>query len=212
MRAAGARLVVCGHEVHHQTGSMLADHDLDVAIGTEHLFDDLDHALEWCESHVLASQALAHAAQARELARHELDLCRGLTPDESALVQDSLVLATYQDREAVFTEGEPGDALYVIARGSASVRLHAGEHPGPGIRLMSFSVGTLFGEMAILDREPRSATVVADGPLACYRLSHDAFERLVAAHPRIGMVLLANIGRELSFRMRRANRTLASRN
>lgn len=211
VRAAGARLVICGQDVHHQTGSMLADHDLDEALGAEHLFPDLDHALEWCEAHVLAAEALDHVAQGRALALHELDLCRGLTEAETRQLQDAVALKTYEDGAVVFSEGEPGDALYVIAHGAATVRLRAGEHPGPGIRLMTFSAGTLFGEMAILDHEARSATVVADGRLACYVLSREAFDRLVEAHPRIGMVMLANIGRELSFRMRRANRTLASR-
>ena len=86
----------------------------------------------------------------------------------------------------------------------------AGDGERHSLRLMTFSRGTLFGEMALLDREPRLATVVADTPLVCYALSREAFERLVDAHPAIGRVMLANLARELSLRMRRANRTLAS--
>jgi CRP-like cAMP-binding protein len=103
--------------------------------------------------------------------------------------------------------GEDGDALYVIARGSASVWLRdpeAGQR-----RLMTFSQGTFFGEMALLDRERRSATVTADERLVCYVLDRASFERLAQSHPRAGIAILSNVGRELSQRMRRTNRTLA---
>jgi CRP-like cAMP-binding protein len=73
---------------------------------------------------------------------------------------------------------------------------------------VTFSAGTVFGEMALLDREPRSATVTADEALVCYMLDQHSFERLAAAHPSIGMALLANLGRALSLRLRETNRTL----
>ncbi len=73
---------------------------------------------------------------------------------------------------------------------------------------MTFSQGTFFGEMALLDRERRSATVTADETLVCYVLERSGFEALSAAHPRAGLALLTSLARELSLRMRRANRTL----
>jgi CRP-like cAMP-binding protein len=109
----------------------------------------------------------------------------------------------------VFGEGAEGDALYIISQGAASVRLHLDAEESD-IRLITFSAGTLFGEMALLDRDRRSATVIADEPLSCYVLERERFERLLVEHSRIGQQLLSNIARELSLRMRRANRTLAS--
>ncbi len=63
----------------------------------------------------------------------------------------------------------------------------------------------MFGEVALLDREPRSATVTADEEAVCYILSEDAFHALVRDHHAIAITLLTNLGRELSRRVRRAN-------
>jgi CRP-like cAMP-binding protein len=101
----------------------------------------------------------------------------------------------------VFSRGDEGNALYVIASGSASAWLG-------DTRLMTFSKGTFFGEMALLDRERRSATITADGALVCYVLERAAFDQLARTHPRAGLALLANLGRELARRMRRTNRSL----
>ena len=126
--------------------------------------------------------------------------------DDRAALREVLERREYAQGEAVFRQGEDGDALYVIARGSASAWLRdpeCGER-----RLMTFSEGTFFGEMALLDREKRSATIIADEPLVCHALRRSAFEDLARDHPLAGLALLTNLSRQLSFRMRRANRTL----
>jgi CRP-like cAMP-binding protein len=79
---------------------------------------------------------------------------------------------------------------------------------GRPTRLITFTPGTVFGELALLDEETRSATVQADGFLVCYVLTREAFESLAADEPAIAIRLLANLGRELSVRLRRANRAI----
>ena len=82
--------------------------------------------------------------------------------------------------------------------------------PGQGRqrRLASFSAGTVFGEVALLDHQPRSATVEADEDLVCYILTESAFATLRREHGGVAIKLLTNLGRELSQRVRRANRTI----
>ena len=63
----------------------------------------------------------------------------------------------------------------------------------------------VFGEVALLDRQPRSATVMADEDVVCYVLSEEAFHGLGREHPAIAITLLTNLERELSRRIRRAN-------
>jgi CRP-like cAMP-binding protein len=76
------------------------------------------------------------------------------------------------------------------------------------IRLATFSPGTVFGELAILDRQARSATVVADEDLVCYALTTADYAALAEKQPSIAIQLIAAIGRELSGRLRSANRTI----
>ena len=63
----------------------------------------------------------------------------------------------------------------------------------------------MFGEVALLDEEPRSATVTADEELVCYVLDDARFRTLTRAHPSIAITLLTNLSRELSRRLRKAD-------
>jgi SulP family sulfate permease len=200
LRAAGARMALCGGESRPELAALLADHGVVESLTRERLFPDLDRALEWCENGILATQRSGAGIEfEQELAR--MDLARDVdTADLDALLA-TLSRREYPAGQAVFRRGDEGDALYVIASGSASAWVG-------DTRLMTFSRGTFFGEMALLDRERRSATIVADGPLVCHVLERSSFERLAASHPRAALAVLANLGRELSLRMRRTNRAL----
>jgi sulfate permease, SulP family len=94
----------------------------------------------------------------------------------------------------------------MITKGTASAYLQL--PTGGRIRLATFGPGTIFGELALLDEGPRSATVMADDYLICYSLSKDDFAALAKEAPAIAIKLLASLGRELSGRLRVANRTI----
>ena len=204
LRGTPCRLMLSGAEARAELAALMADHDVTPSFAPGRMFPDLDRALEWCENDLLASQR--GMVRSEEHAFERLDLVAGMEPNERDAVFAALQRCEYGAGETVFHQGDEGDALYIIARGSASVRL---ESRGAGDRrLMTFSQGTFFGEMALLDREKRSATIIADEPLVCYVLRRAAFETLALGHPLAGLQLLTNLSRQLSFRMRRANRTL----
>jgi CRP-like cAMP-binding protein len=71
----------------------------------------------------------------------------------------------------------------------------------------------MFGDMAIVERRPRSATVRADEAVECYSLSLERFDRLGETNPDLKVALLENFARSLSRRVRRLTNevsTLAS--
>lgn len=78
--------------------------------------------------------------------------------------------------EAVTREGDEGDAFFVIVSGTADVL--RGDR-----QLASLGAGDFFGEIALIDGRPRTATVVARDDLVLLRLSRDAFLRLVDEQP-----------------------------
>jgi SulP family sulfate permease len=204
MKAAGVQMILCGKDERSRTAGLLRDHGVSDALTRERFFPDADRALEWCENHLLVSLR-SRAAVDGDHPFEQLDIVQDLSATEQRVFRDALERREYPAGKAVFEQGEEGDALYVITRGSASVhmQLAAGD-----VRLVTFSSGTVFGEMALLDRQRRSATVTADEPLACYVLDQSRFEKLGLEHPRIAMTILANMAREMSLRMRRANRAL----
>src|SRR5207253_11123082 len=97
--------------------------------------------------------------------------------------------------EAACVRGEPGDSLYVVARGALGVYI-AGEG-GEELRVSTLRAPASFGEMALLTGEPRSATVRAIGPAEALRLERGRFVELLRREPRIGLAISATLSRRL---------------
>jgi hypothetical protein len=173
-------------------------------IGRERLFADVDRAIEWAEDDVLRIDA--KEAEGDELPLAAIDLFAGLTEEEIEMLERYLRRATYARGSVIFRQGDKGNEFFIVVIGRASARLH--QSSGGDIRLATFAPGTFFGELAILDAGPRSATLIADDDVGCYVLSAAMFAALMSDAPPVAIKLLANLGRELSGRLRRANRTI----
>jgi len=90
---------------------------------------------------------------------------------------------------------EPGDALFLIAKGKVKVVLYG--ETGREIILSILRGGDFFGEMSLLDRQPRSANVVAIEHADLLALDRDAFQTHLAAHPSTALAILAEMSRRL---------------
>jgi SulP family sulfate permease len=201
-RRGGSLLLSHGHDK-YLVARVLRDLGVARALGEDSLFPDTDAALEYAEERVLQARR-AGESLAIEADVDRSSLLEGLSQGESALVRARLVRRTYKGGEVIIREGSVDRDLFLMSRGTASVRVGM---PGQDRqrRLASFSAGTVFGELALLDQRPRSATVTADEEVVCYVLSEEAFHELGRDHPAIAIKLLTNLGRELSGRVRRAN-------
>jgi CRP-like cAMP-binding protein len=95
----------------------------------------------------------------------------------------------------IVSHEEAGEALFVIARGKVKVVLYG--ETGREIILSILKAGDFFGEMALLDRQPRSANVVAveESDLLC--LDREAFQNHLTAHPSTALAVLAEMSRRL---------------
>jgi SulP family sulfate permease len=203
---AGKHLLVSHLEANERLADFLSAMGVTAALTPGRVFGDTDRALEWAEDRLIAAE-LGAADAGSERGLDQLDAMAGLSPAEHGVLRDALVRRTYERGDTVIREGETGRELFIIARGTASVTLKlAGKRRAN--RLATFSVGTVFGEVALLDEQPRSATVEADEDLVCYVLTDAAFEWLAREHQPIAIKLLKNLGRELSRRLRRANQTI----
>ena len=203
---AGKQLVLSSADDRNEITGMLRDTGVYTALGIGHLFADADAALEWAEERVLLTLPGINST-AGDYPLGRFDAFDGMTAAELALMKTALTRRIWKQGDVIFREGDAGDELFLIAQGAASVRIHV---PGKNrsVRLVTFSPGTLFGELALLDREARSATVAADSDLACHVMSYDNFKRLSEDYPALAIKLMTNLGRELSSRLRRANRTI----
>ena len=169
------------------------------------VFKDVDRAIEWAEDDLLRA-AFHEPEPGAELALDQAGIIADFSADEIAVLKSRLTRVEHARGSIVFSEGDPGNDLFIITKGTASAYIHQPE--GGDIRLVTFAPGTVFGELAILDPGPRSATVVADEDLVTHALGGKDFAALSAEVPAVAIKLLASLGRELSRRLRRANRTI----
>jgi CRP/FNR family transcriptional regulator, cyclic AMP receptor protein len=105
-------------------------------------------------------------------------------------------LKRFHDLSTIVHAGEPGQSLYVVLDGEVLVRRR-------GISDLVLSMGSFFGEIALLDGGPRSATVVAKGPVTCLTISQPQFLKLLRAEPAIAVAIV----RELAARLRAVQAT-----
>jgi CRP/FNR family cyclic AMP-dependent transcriptional regulator len=104
----------------------------------------------------------------------------------------------------VVTEGDAGDALYVVRSGEVKVALPGDE--GREVILGILGVGDHFGELSLVDGRPRSAHVVATQPSTLIVLRRAEFRRQVEQNPQVAWGLMV----ELSRRLRQADGTIGS--
>jgi SulP family sulfate permease len=185
---------------------LLADSGVVDAVSRARVFPDLDRAIAWAEDDLLVSEARPGAAEQAELSLDQAGILAGFTAAEVAQVEKRVKRAVYQDGQVIFRQGDAGNELFIIAKGTASASLR--QASGGDIRLVTFAPSTVFGELAVLDAGERSATVIADSELVCYILSGEEFTSLSEKAPAVAIKLLANLARRMSHRLRDANRTI----
>lgn len=137
-------------------------------------------------------------SQASELLSH-LPLFETLTPRELEELGAVAVPRSFERGEVIFQEGSQGDVMYVIREGRVLIkREHAG---GRTIALTEMGAGDLFGELAIFDKEARSASAECVEPTRVVALTSGDVTRVLHRNPEIAVKLL----QQLSRRIRAAN-------
>jgi len=151
----------------------------------------------------LLAQKLGGVANGEPVDFAKYELFDGLDAKQLATLKTLLERRTFARGEVIFPSGAPAGELYFLARGCASATME--QTQGAKKRLGTFSPGMSFGEMAMLDRAPRSAEVVADTDVECDLLKLEDFEGLAQTHPDIKLVLLRNVALRLSRNLRKRN-------
>jgi len=160
-------------------------------------FEDVDRALESAERLLLAESGAPAAAS--ELPLAQSILCAGLDAREIDSVARHMERHALAAGDALFREGDPGDRLYVLARGVVTISASA---PHGTYRIVTAEPGAMFGELAMLDGAPRSAAALADEDCVLFSLSTAGLARLQAADPQLAARLLVNVFRHLAHRLR----------
>jgi glutaminase len=170
--------------------------------GADTCFANVDEALEHCENLLIAEadpQALDTLAL---LPLAEMDILRKLSPAQISRLEPHLERADYAAGERIIREGDPADRLYMLASGSAAVKVRLDDGKRAA-RMAAFRPGVVFGEFALFDGGTRVADVVAETKAVCYVLRFQNLEKLQGLEPELYQHILFALGRLLSDRLRR---------
>ncbi len=130
-------------------------------------------------------------------------LFAGLRPPELEEIARRLVPRLYRRGQVVFHQGDPGGCLYIIERGSVKVSLLS--ETGEEALLAIMGAGDFFGELALIDGQPRSATVIALADTRACTLDHQSFLAFFGASPEAAVAVCG----ALAARLRQMNQRFA---
>jgi SulP family sulfate permease len=180
-------------------GRALRAFGIAAAIPMQYWFADLDRALEWSEDCLLGR---GRYEDRPELAPREMALFAGMDEREIAVFERLLERHELVHGEVLFREGDPGDRLYLLARGAVSIKVSLADD-GRARRLATFVPGVFFGEAGLIDGERRSADAFAKGEkVVLYSLTAQALDGAIREHPQPGVKFYRNLSREISQRLR----------
>jgi uncharacterized membrane protein len=134
-----------------------------------------------------------------------IPLFKRLTPEELEQLAQEVDQVRFDVDETIFNEQDKGDALYVVESGS--VRIWVLDEDVKPVTLAELKPGEFFGELAVLDRGPRSTNATAIEETALHRLSSDDFQKFLMEHPDVAIDVICEIGA----RMRQTNVLVSKR-
>ena len=134
-----------------------------------------------------------------------IPLFKRLTSEELEQLAVEVDQVRFDADETIFNEQDKGDALYVVESGS--VRIWVLDEDVKPVTLAELKPGEFFGELAVLDRGPRSTNATAIVETALHRLSSDDFQKFLMEHPDVAIDVICEIGA----RMRQTNVLVSQR-
>jgi glutaminase len=167
---------------------------------------DIDHAVEWCEQKLLASQ---FPLEEGEVALSAQSLCAGFSAEELDLLESLLERRSYPQGSYLCREGEPAQALFFILSGQITLTAPlALKRSG---RLTTLAAGSAFAETALLEAGTHSADMQADVPVSCAVLDYSRLEaERSSVAVQLRYKLVSNVARSLAHKLRQARLEIQS--
>lgn len=132
----------------------------------------------------------------------DINIFDELTLNERTKISQYFKKETYKPGDIIIKEGDPGDGMFVIKEGAVKV---SKEIPGEGEKILANMVdGNFFGEMALFDGAPRSASVIAVSKVEMYEMYRAGLMEFTKKDPKLAVKVLFNLVKILSVRIRQS--------
>ena len=164
-------------------------------------FPDRDRAMEWVEERLLAGEDITLAAAAVP-AQAFADLA-GLDESSARIVLEAANERSLRKGDTIFRYGDPSDHLYFLLSGRISIMHGAGD---AAIRVVTFLPGNVFGDVAFIDGQARSASAICEVDSRVLQLHRVDLENLARESPEAFTRLYRFLANDLAARLRAADR------
>jgi CRP-like cAMP-binding protein len=136
----------------------------------------------------------------------DVDLFEGLGDAELRAISRLCGERRCAPDETITRQGEPGNELFIVAEGLVEIVVAPSVGSSAPRAVVNLGRGQLFGEMALVDLGPRSATVraIAEGTRVQV-IPREAFQALCDAEPHLGYTVMRNMAADLSFKLRHSH-------
>lgn len=128
-----------------------------------------------------------------------IPLFAGMQPADIARVAARMRRKSFRQGDIIFHKGDHGTTLYLVEQGQ--VKIFTPSHEGREVVLSIFGKGDFFGEMALFDDKPRSASAEATSPASVLTLQREDFRQAMVQHPAMSIAVMG----ALVDRVRRAD-------
>jgi CRP-like cAMP-binding protein len=136
----------------------------------------------------------------------------GLEEEKLRRISELIREKTYKSGDFIVREGQHAEDLFIVKRGRVEVIKGLADEPDRKVKIATLEEGDCFGEMSLIDIMPRSASVRALGETVVLGLSYVDFHSLSEWNLKVFTILVMNIAREISRRLRAADEILAEYN
>jgi CRP-like cAMP-binding protein len=123
-------------------------------------------------------------------ALRRVPMFEGMTDRAIDAIGEMTVERSFPVGSDIVREGDPGDAFYVLVEGRAAVSQ-------AGVAVRELRAGDFFGEIALFDGGPRTATVTATEPIRALVVDRDGFRRLIEEHPVVRLDVVTALAQRL---------------
>jgi CRP/FNR family cyclic AMP-dependent transcriptional regulator len=126
---------------------------------------------------------------------HSVAVFKGLSGEALQHLEQRVTTLEPRSGDAIFSQGDPADAVYAIMGGDGHVRIGAIDRHGKALMVEVFRAGDIFGEIGVIDGGSRTAAATAEGRVRLAKIQQAVFLAALANHPALGDALCRMIAR-----------------
>ncbi len=136
----------------------------------------------------------------------KISLFSSIKNNEDALnkIAKIIKIENFSQSNTIIKEGDIGDKMYILNRGEVKIEKKTLSNDQFTVVILKQDQNVFFGEIALMDNDLRSASVIAMTDIECYTIKKDDFEDLCKNNPEIGYHIIKEMAKSLSVRIRKA--------